>query len=151
MTPEAELFRPTLGDLPAMLDLERRAYSHPWTEASLREAVSAPERFLCLALRTPAGELIGYGIFQVVADELHVHNVAVEPTLRRQGLARALLEKALATARQSQARTAHLEVRESNQAALALYAGLGFEVAGRRPGYYENPREDALLLTLLLS
>jgi ribosomal-protein-alanine N-acetyltransferase len=100
---------------------------------------------------TSAGELVGYGIFQVIADELHVHNVAVDPGARRRGLARALLEQALATARESQVRAAHLEVRETNQAALALYAGLGFEVAGRRPDYYIDPREDALLLTLRLS
>jgi ribosomal-protein-alanine N-acetyltransferase len=87
----------------------------------------------------------------VVADEMHVHNVAIEPAARRQGLARALLEEALFTAREAHVRVAHLEVREGNQPALALYAGLGFEVAGRRPGYYESPREDALLLRLRLS
>ncbi len=151
MKVDADLFRPTLDDLPAMLDLERRAYSHPWTEASLREAISLPERFSCVAVRKPDGPLLGYGVFQVVGDEMHVHNVAVEPAARRQGVARALLESALSTAREVHARVAHLEVREGNSAALALYAGLGFEVAGRRAGYYESPREDALLLRLQLS
>jgi ribosomal-protein-alanine N-acetyltransferase len=151
MPAAAELFRPTLVDLPTMLDLERRAYSHPWSEASLRETLCAPERYLCLALRAPAGGLLAYGIFQLVADEMHVHNLAVEPAARRQGLARALLLEALSIARAAQVRVVHLEVREGNQAALALYAGLGFETAGRRAGYYVDPREDALLLALRLS
>jgi ribosomal-protein-alanine N-acetyltransferase len=151
MAAEGEIFRPTLALLPAMLDLERRAYSHPWSEASLREALVSPDRFLCLAGRSAAGELVGYGIFQIVADELHVHNVAVEPGARRQGLARALLLEALTRARQAQVRVAHLEVREGNKAALALYSGLGFQMAGRRADYYDDPREDALLLTLALS
>lgn len=144
-------------DLPAIVAIERAAYSHPWSERSLHEAVRNPRRFCALVLRSPRAGAAGdrgvraYCIVQRVADELHVHNVAVAESLRRRGLARRLLLHVLEVARQSGARLALLEVREGNLAARALYESLGFEAVGHRRGYYTRPPEDAVLLRKALS
>jgi ribosomal-protein-alanine N-acetyltransferase len=83
---------------------------------------------------------------RLVLDELHVLDLAVHPGWRRRGLARFLLGLALRQAAKAGAQVALLEVRAGNAPALALYAGLGFRPVGRRPGYYREPVEDALLL-----
>ena len=79
-------------------------------------------------------------------DAADVMNVAVAPEARRQGVARALLEALEARLRARGVASLSLEVRPSNGPALALYESLGFTEAGRRPGYYRNPREDAWIL-----
>lgn len=156
MSEEWWLDAASLEDLPAMLAIERSSYTHPWSEASLREAVARPRRFHALVLRkggaaAPEREVRAYCIFQVVADELHVHNLAVEGGSRRRGLARLLLRRALELGRAAGAGTALLEVRESNAAAQALYTSLGFDAVGHRRGYYQGPNEDALVLRKDLS
>lgn len=144
-------------DLAALLAIERASYSHPWSEASLRQAVTQARRFGVLVLRAPGAEaepdrgVRGYCIFQLVADELHVHNVAVAAPWRGGGLARRLLERAFEVGRSGGARRAFLEVRESNAAARALYSALGFEAVGHRRDYYRDPGEDALVLQRELS
>jgi ribosomal-protein-alanine N-acetyltransferase len=90
----------------------------------------------------------GYLIFWVVADEMHILNLAVHPKHRRQGIARRLLAEGLTQARELGANLAWLEVRPSNTPARALYASFGFTEVGRRPQYYDDTSEDALLLTL---
>lgn len=77
---------------------------------------------------------------------MHILNLAVHPQHRRRGLARRLLETAMARARDLGAQVAWLEVRPSNHPALNLYHSLGFKKMGRRPRYYEDTQEDALLL-----
>jgi ribosomal-protein-alanine N-acetyltransferase len=97
-------------------------------------------------LRTPADELIAYCACWMVFDELHINSLAVDPTWRRQGVARRLLRHVLRESAEAGARSATLEVRRSNDAARALYESLGFRVEGVRAGYYQEPREDALVL-----
>jgi ribosomal-protein-alanine N-acetyltransferase len=133
------------GDLAEMLALERESYSHPWSEASLISAVEDPEVDV-LVLRDPDGALAAHCIFQVVAGELHVHNLAVAPRFRRQGLARFAMELVHGVAVRRRARVAYLEVREGNAPARGLYGALGYEPIGRRRGYYDAPAEDALVL-----
>ena len=77
---------------------------------------------------------------------MHILNLAVHPQRRRQGLARGLLSQAMTHARSLGAQVAWLEVRPSNQPALDLYHSLGFKEVGRRPRYYDDTQEDALLL-----
>ena len=138
-------------DLAEIVTLERASYSHPWSEASLREAILNQTRYRTLVLRAGDLRVRAYCIGQHVADELHLHNVAVAEPLRRRGLARQLLERLLAEGRSAGLRVALLEVRESNLAARRLYEGLGFEEVGHRRGYYASPVEDALLLRKALS
>jgi ribosomal-protein-alanine N-acetyltransferase len=82
----------------------------------------------------------------VIFDELHINSFAVDPAWRRRGIARQVLARVLEEAASSGVRAATLEVRRSNVAARALYEGLGFQVEGTRRDYYQEPREDALIL-----
>ena len=95
-------------------------------------------------------EVVGLIVTRVAADEAEILNLAVLPALRRCGLARGLLLTALAAARALNARSAFLEVRESNLGARAFYSRMGFTEFGRRRAYYQGPAEDALILTLPL-
>ncbi len=133
-------------DLKALVALEKRCFSHPWSEPAFSSAIDDAST-LVLVLRTPSPSIAGYAVLQLVADELHIHNLAVAPELRRCGLGRRFLGVALAVAAGRGARAAHLEVRASNQAALRLYQAAGFKSAGRRGDYYALPQEDALLLS----
>lgn len=99
----------------------------------------------CFAHHRPGAFILA----RVAADEAEVLTLATTPAARRQGLARALLDQATATAIALGAKTMWLEVAENNFSALALYQGLGFAEAGRRPGYYAN-KTAALVLRLNL-
>ena len=96
-------------------------------------------------------EIAGFIVARVIADELHVNNVAVRPEFRRQGLGSALLETTLDQARQRNATIAQLEVRAGNSQAQKLYERCGFTIVGSRRNYYRNPTEDAMLMSLRLS
>jgi ribosomal-protein-alanine N-acetyltransferase len=137
-------------DLGAVLDLERRCFSHPWTLRGFRAAMADPERGRLVLLRSAGTEeergIVGYAAFEVVLDEMHLHTLAVSPRCRGQGLGRRLLRRVLDLGAGRGARTALLEVRQSNWAALSLYRSLDFQVILVRRGYYERPREDALVL-----
>ena len=87
---------------------------------------------------------------RLVADELHINNVAVKHGYRRLGIAKKLLETVLDEASKLGAQMAFLEVRAGNAPAQALYARCGFRVTGRRPGYYTQPAEDALVMSLAI-
>ena len=85
-----------------------------------------------------------------VLDEAHIATIAVHPDFRRRGIGRALLRTSMDAAYAEGARIYHLEVRAGNLAAQEMYADFGYEIVGRRPKYYQNNGEDALLLTLIL-
>jgi ribosomal-protein-alanine N-acetyltransferase len=88
----------------------------------------------------------GFVVVRSAADEAEILNLAVEPESRRQGVARALLKATLDASRAGGARRVFLEVRESNAGAIAFYRSNGFRPDGRRPRYYQDPPEDALVL-----
>lgn len=142
----------TAEDVAALLALERESFTHPWTEGNFREALANVGRVSTLVLRevTPTGGrpalVAAYCVFQLVADELHILDLAVGPEQRRRGLARWLLSYCLDHARRRGAGRAFLEVRRSNEPARGLYTSFGFRVVGERPDYYGDPREDALVL-----
>ena len=131
--------------LAAVAALERLCFTTPWTEAMLEEELYNDTASFIVAQRDD-GEVLGYAGLHVILDEGYIDNVAVRPEYRRQGVADRLLD---VFCRFGQARLAFLtlEVRPSNTAAVALYEKHGFAEAGRRKNYYENPTEDALLLT----
>ena len=142
-----------LADLPALVALEARCHSHPWTERGMRDALSPSGPGALLVLRAPfppsdtGRGIVAYCAFQVVAGEAHVHNLAVAPEARRRGLARRLLALTLEIAARRGARVVFLEVRAGNAAARALYRAAGFREVGIRRGYYAAPVEDAVLLS----
>ena len=134
---------------PAHLDgverLEQLCFAHPWQRADLETQLTNPcARFLVAVL---GEKVVGYLGVQVVCGEGSVTNVAVDPTCRRRGIARALFGACFAGGNMD---FLTLEVRPSNTAALALYQGLGFQPVGRRRDFYTDPTEDALLLTKTL-
>ncbi|MCL2632167.1 MAG: tRNA (adenosine(37)-N6)-threonylcarbamoyltransferase complex transferase subunit TsaD [Coriobacteriia bacterium] len=120
-----------------------------WDEAAFRAELNARDRSWWVAWREQ--ELVGYTGGMLIDGDLHILDLAVSERHRRAGIASALLSHLLEDARALGAKTASLEVRASNQAAIALYARFGFETEGLRPGYYSPPtdsapREDALIL-----
>jgi ribosomal-protein-alanine N-acetyltransferase len=142
------LIRPLLAaDLDAVLALEQRAHAFPWTPGNFRDALASG---YYMVVMEEGGRVIGYGIVQVILDEGHLLNITVDPGLHGRGLGRTLLLHLLDYARE-RTDTLFLEVRPSNQRAIALYQTSGFNEIGLRRNYYNAPgggREDALLMAL---
>ena len=135
--------------LPEVLELERVCFSLPWSrEAFLPEL---PDPACCWLAALLDGQLAGYAGMRTVLDEGYVSNVAVAPECRRRGIGEALMRALMAEGLRRQLRFLTLEVRVGNESARRLYARLGFREVGLRPGYYERPREDALLMTYYYS
>ena len=125
--------------------LERTCFSDPWSSAGLSAELENPAARFFVALDHQ--KVVGYAGMHCVAGEGYLANVAVLPAYRRQGVARALVSTLTYLAEQEHFAFVTLEVRKSNQAAIALYRGLGFRPVGERRGFYDHPKEDALLLT----
>ena len=150
MAPSVQLRPMRKGDLPAVMAIERMAYSHPWT-ASILEDCLRMQNYACW-VGLIDGKIAGYGILSIAAGECHLLNLCVHPDQQGNGLGRILLRHLLALARRRGADTAFLEVRSSNRIARKLYASEGFCEIGRRRGYYPHPqgREDAILMARAL-
>ncbi len=93
------------------------------------------------------GTLCGFSAARLLGNQLHINNLGVKTVCRRAGVGQLLLEMTLQQAARAKAEIAHLEVRPSNKAAIALYLRHGFSIIGRRPHYYASPPEDALLMS----
>ncbi len=142
-----EIRRMQLTDLEAVVALDRLSFSLPWSERTFRyELTENPAARAWVAEKD--GAIVGMLLLWLIVDEAHIATLAVHPEHRQQGIARRLLLRALRAAWEEGARQAFLEVRVSNLAAQNLYRQLGFEVSGRRPRYYRDNNEDALLMTL---
>jgi ribosomal-protein-alanine N-acetyltransferase len=144
-------FRPVVeADLPRIMEIEAAGFLHPWSEALLRaELGHAWSSLLAAVDGEGGGRILGYVIFWLVHDEVHVLNVGTAPEARRQGVARALMDQAVAVGRGRSARLSTLEVRRSNAPAIALYRSLGYREVGVRPRYYAEENEDAIVMTLM--
>ncbi len=140
----AQIRRLTYGDLPSVLSIERRAFPTPWSLAMFVLELSKPSG-ICLAATTEDG-LAGYLVCSRYADVWHLMNVAVAPELRRRGIATALMRRLFDEAGADARYT--LEVRTSNDEAIAMYRRFGFRPAGRRRRYYHDNGEDALIMWL---
>jgi [ribosomal protein S18]-alanine N-acetyltransferase len=135
----------THADLEAILDIENGAFSDPWSARSFRGLIDvASVRFDVLVAAD--GTVAGYGVLLLAPPDADIANIAIAARHRRSGAGGALLMALLDAGRSVGVRTVHLEVRESNVAARALYDRFGFRPVGRRRGYYQQPREDALIL-----
>lgn len=128
----------------AIAALEAECFSDPWPADMIGRL---RDRF---TVALEGGELAGYIALSSVLDEGSVDNVAVAPEFRRRGIADALLTEAVRQARARALSFITLEVRAGNDAAISLYRKHGFLEVGRRKNYYEKPREDASLMTLVL-
>lgn len=132
--------------LPRLAALEAACFSAPWSEQVLAETLADPSWFLAAACSAD-GVLAGYGGLQQAADEGYIGNIAVSPGFRRQGVGSLLLSGLLDEASHRSLMFVSLEVRASNKAAISLYRRFGFTEQGRRPGFYSQPAEDALIMT----
>lgn len=144
------VFRPmTREDLGRVMAIERDLYPFPWTEGNFRDSLNAGYScWVCLV----DGQVAGYAVMMLAADEAHVLNVAVARPWQGRGLGTALMRHLIGLARGYGAREIFLEVRPSNRVAQRLYHGMGFNEIGRRRNYYpaHEGREDAILMAKTL-
>jgi ribosomal-protein-alanine N-acetyltransferase len=148
----------TEHDLLEVVEVEELSGISAWGWDAYYKELQSPEDVIMLVAKTRATEttqdqaqaIAGFIVSRLVAGELHINNVAVRPESRRRGIAAQLLTAVLREGRRNGARLAFLEVRAGNAAALGLYRRCGFQVTGRRRRYYNQPVEDALLMSLLL-
>ena len=137
-----ELMRPE--HIASVARLERENFSLPWSENVLSSELKNPLSLWLVA--TNDGAVIGYVGAQIVPDEADMMNLAVDAQYRRQGIGKALVEHLIASLQERMVRSLTLEVRVSNAPAVSLYEGMGFLTVGRRPNYYQKPKEDAWIL-----
>lgn len=135
-------------DLDAVAALEMISFPIPWKREYFASEVGAAHRFNRV-VRASDGKLAGYVFCAFAGGEVHVHKIAVDPLVRRQGIARLLMGEVLAFSARIAAEEVYLEVRPSNVAARNFYSGLGFREVGRRASYYADG-EDALVMSLFL-
>ena len=133
-----------LSDLTDVEAIERRAYRTPWSRSMFASEL-AKSTSICLGA-FEGDQLVGYVINSRYVDAWHVMNVAVDPDLQRRGIATRLLERLFELTHDDQRRGYTLEVRVSNEDAIALYEKLGFVRQGIRRAYYTDNREDALIM-----
>ena len=128
----------------AVAELEKLCFSTPWSENSVRSELTNPLSLWLVAVE--CDRVVGYVGSQTVLDEADMMNVAVSPDARQKGVGNALVTALADRLKANAVRCLTLEVIASNEPAKALYQKLGFTQVGRRPNYYRNPREDALIL-----
>jgi ribosomal-protein-alanine N-acetyltransferase len=139
--------RMALEDVEQVGAIDRQSFSLPWPERSFRYEVTDNPAARCWVAEGE-GCVVGMLVLWVIVDETHIATLAAHPGYRRQGIARTLLAHALKSAAGEGARRAFLEVRAGNQAAQAMYRKFGFVEDGRRPRYYKDNAEDAVLMSL---
>jgi ribosomal-protein-alanine N-acetyltransferase len=132
----------------SVAQLEKLCFSDPWSEKSIASELT--NKLALWLVAEEDGEVAGYIGSQTVPDESDMMNVAVHPDCRRRGIAEALVNALCKALKERGSVSLTLEVRASNDSAKALYDKLGFEPVGRRPNYYRNPKEDALILKKML-
>lgn len=134
------------ADVDAIMAVENASFTNPWPRETLVWELQNSDVTRVYLARDAARRVVAFCTCWVIFDELHINTVAVAPDRRRQGVATALLRQVMADAVTAGARKATLEVRASNEAAIAAYSRLGFRVAARRARYYSSPEEDGLVL-----
>ncbi len=136
----------TADHIPALAAIEAACFAAPWSAAALAEELDNPHAVFLVAVED--SRVLGYVGMHHLVDEGFIANVAVAPEARRQGVARCLLEALVAYGREHGLYRLTLEVRASNEAAIALYEGAGYTADGVRPRFYSHPTEDAVIYSL---
>jgi ribosomal-protein-alanine N-acetyltransferase len=143
-------------DLLEIVEIEEQSGLSRWGWAAYYAELQSGNRELMLVARSTHSAILesnpiaGYIVARETAGELHINNVAVRAGYRRRGIGAALLERVIEEARRRKANAAFLEVRSANYAAQALYEKCGFRAIAQRANYYSEPREDAVVMSLVL-
>ena len=133
------------NDLPDVAEIERRCFGDPWSESALADSLDDPCARMLVALY--GGAVCGYVCIMLTDDNGYIPRVCVRPAYRRRGVATCLMDAAEAAAKVFGCTAITLEVRESNSAAIALYESLGYRPLGKRPGFYTDPIEAAVVMS----
>jgi len=134
-------------DVAHVLEIESLSFPNPWREMTFRgEIYNQPVSFPFVIVHKFQRKIIGYVIFWCIKERAQINNIAIHPDFRRMGIAESVLFQVLDQIRKAGAKLITLEVRLSNLAARSLYNKLGFEVFGIKENYYNDPREDALIM-----
>lgn len=137
----------TAAHIEAVTQLEEACFAAPWSASALTEELDNPHAVFRVAV-DEFGAVLGYVGMHHLVDEGFITNVAVSPTARRRGVARALLSHLAEYGAAHGLYRVTLEVRVSNTAAITLYEGAGYVRDGVRPGFYRAPTEDAAIYSL---
>ena len=137
-------------DVARVVEVEKDGFAHPWSAELLRRELYHDWSVSLVASEDVDGaeRVIGFIVFWLVHDEVHVLNIAIALEARRRGIARVLMDEAAARGRARQARVCTLEVRRSNVPAITLYRSLGYRQVGIRPNYYVDEGEDAIVMVM---
>ena len=138
------------ADVPAVHEIDLLAFSLPWPERSFRFEVTSNPAARCWVAEAE-GRIVGMIVVWMIVDEAHIATIATHPDFRRQGIGDELLTHALVSALSEGAVKSLLEVRASNEAAQRMYRRFGYVEDGRRPRYYKDNNEDAILMSLDLA
>lgn len=130
--------------VPAIAELEKVCFSDPWSEDAIAPELNNP--LSCWIVAMDGECLVGYVGSQSVLGWADMMNLAVRPDYRRMGIGETLVNELVVRLKEQKVNCLTLEVRASNESAIALYEKLGFVQVGRRPNYYFHPKEDALIL-----
>jgi len=132
--------------------IEWSSFKHPWSKLSFLNELSNKHSysFVLTSKKEADEQLVAYLCMRKIIDEMHVLKIAVNPVYRRKGIAHHLLRNCLQFAAKKQIRTAFLEVRPSNISGLFLYRKLDFQMIGKRPRYYTDTGEDAIIMRKIL-
>jgi len=138
-------------DLEAIDRVELASFEGPWQSAIYEEELRRENSTVEVAVKTvEADSVVGVSCSWVVADECHLLRVLTDPAMRGRGIGRELVQRIIQRATDAKCESVTLEVASRNDAAIGLYASVGFVEVGRRPGYYKLPPDDAVLMTLEL-
>ncbi|ACK65475.1 ribosomal-protein-alanine acetyltransferase [Rippkaea orientalis PCC 8801] len=140
------LSSPQTEQLSQLVELDRLCLGGLWTKEGYQRELKSPNSSFWVLSADGGRSLLGCGCFWQIVEEAHITLLMIHPDYQGQGLGQLLLYGLLNNAVQRQLERATLEVRVSNQIALSLYEKFGFQVAGRRKGYYQKTGEDALIL-----
>lgn len=131
-------------DLERVLEIERTSFPNPWSRSAFLYEIESDVSYPWVI--EMEGKIVGYSVHWLILDEAHLSNIAIDPSLRRKGLGRFILEKVIESAKKMGAKFLTLEVRVSNASAISLYTKMNFKVVGIRKNYYSNPVEDAFIM-----
>jgi len=140
-----EILPMTEEHIDAVLHIEENCFAIPWTKADFEREMTQ-NQFAIYRIAVLDGKIVGYAGMWHIVTEGHITNVAVLPEYRRQGIGDALIEEMIAIAEQKEMIGMTLEVRISNIAAQKLYTKYGFRPEGFRKNYYQDTKEDAIIM-----